>query len=367
MEPRACAALPETGPAPGRYIAEVSGQVFLSYRHDGPDRAYVEQLAGYLAGNGVDVRFDREPAGGQRWPMVERQINEAAAVVVVMTPGASASDWVQHEINQAFQAGRPLFPLLLAGLPFHELGGHSYEDVSDGRMPGHAFVAELVALQSQPYGGQSYATGQQYTAGQQYTPQPPPVPRPAPAAPRANVHSGASMREPASEYPYRSSAGGPPPQPRQPYRPTPPPPPPPPPRSGRRLPKVPLLSLILRLACSGAAVWISTLLLSGITVHAKTTAGTVGTVVLVAVIFGVINAVLKPIVKFVGCGLYVLTLGLISLVVNGALFLLASFVAGKLDIPFHVDKFWPSAVLGALLVSVVSWGLGLIVKDRGDH
>jgi putative membrane protein len=125
-----------------------------------------------------------------------------------------------------------------------------------------------------------------------------------------------------------------------------------------------MLALLLRLAASAAAVWISTLIISGIKVTAETTWGTVGTVVLVAVIFGVVNAVIKPIVKVVGCGLYVLTLGLIALVVNGALFLLTSFIASKLDIPFHVSNFWPSAVLGALFVGLISWLVGLVVKER---
>ncbi len=84
-------------------------------------------------------------------------------------------------------------------------------------------------------------------------------------------------------------------------------------------------------------------------------------------IFGIINAILRPIIKAIGCGVYVLTLGLIALVVNGLLFLLASWVAGKLDMPFHVDDFWPSAVLGALLVGIVSWVLNMLVPDGSDR
>lgn len=126
-----------------------------------------------------------------------------------------------------------------------------------------------------------------------------------------------------------------------------------------------MLGIVLRLAASAIAVWISTLIISGINVSAATTAGTIGTVIAVALIFGVINAVLKPIIKFFGCALYVFTLGLVSLIVNGLLFLLTSWIADQIDLPFHVDNFWPSAVLGALLVSVVSWLLGLLVPD-GD-
>lgn len=127
-----------------------------------------------------------------------------------------------------------------------------------------------------------------------------------------------------------------------------------------------MLGIALRLACSALAVWLSTLIIPGIDVTAKSGWGTVGTVVLVALIFGVVNAVLKPIVKLIGCGLYVLTLGLIALVVNGLLFWLVSWISGELSVPFHVKNFWPAAVLGALLVSLVSWVLGLVIKDRGD-
>ncbi|MFC7481553.1 phage holin family protein [Luedemannella flava] len=125
------------------------------------------------------------------------------------------------------------------------------------------------------------------------------------------------------------------------------------------------MSLLIRLAVSALAVWLSTIIVPGIDVTAETTAGTIGTVVLVAVIFGVVNAVLKPIIKTVGCAFYFFTLGLISIIVNGLLFLLTSWIAGKLDIPFHVDGFW-HAVLGALFVGIVSFVLGIVFKDRSD-
>jgi putative membrane protein len=126
-----------------------------------------------------------------------------------------------------------------------------------------------------------------------------------------------------------------------------------------------MLGIVLRLVCSAVAVWLAPLIIPGIQVNAETTWGTIGTVLLVALIFGVVNTVIKPIVKLVGCGLYVLTLGLIGLVVNGLLFWLVSWIASLLGIPFTVEGFW-QAVLGALLVSIVSFVLGLVVKDRDD-
>lgn len=121
--------------------------------------------------------------------------------------------------------------------------------------------------------------------------------------------------------------------------------------------------LLIRIASTALAFWLATLVIPGITLSTSSHGETVRTLVVVAVIFGVVNGVLQPIIKTVGCGLYVLTLGLVAIIVNGLLFLLTSWIAGQLDLGFHVDGFWPAAVLGALFVSVVTWVLGLLI-DR---
>ena len=121
--------------------------------------------------------------------------------------------------------------------------------------------------------------------------------------------------------------------------------------------------LILRLLITAAALFVATAVVPGIQLLAGTTLDKVTTLVVVALIFGVVNAVLKPIVKTVGCVFYILTLGLIGLVVNALLFLLTSWVAGKLHEPFHITGFWP-AFWGAIIVSVVSWLLSLTLGER---
>jgi putative membrane protein len=126
------------------------------------------------------------------------------------------------------------------------------------------------------------------------------------------------------------------------------------------------MGIVIRLIISAVALWIATLVINGITLTGSA-AQKVGTLLAVAVIFGVVNAVLRPIIKTIGCWAYVLTLGLIALVVNGALLLLTSWIAGQFHLPFHVDKFWPTAVLGALLISVISWVLNLVVPDRQER
>ncbi|TDB82143.1 MULTISPECIES: phage holin family protein [unclassified Micromonospora] len=121
--------------------------------------------------------------------------------------------------------------------------------------------------------------------------------------------------------------------------------------------------IFIRLGATAVAFWLATLLIPGISLDSSSAVDTVVTLLLVAVIFGVVNAVLQPIIKTVGCGLYLLTLGLIALVVNGLLFLLTSWIAGEAGLPFHVDGFWPAAVLGALFVGIVTWILGAVL-DR---
>jgi putative membrane protein len=121
-------------------------------------------------------------------------------------------------------------------------------------------------------------------------------------------------------------------------------------------------SFLIKLVITAVAVWVATLIIPGIHLGTHSAAREAETLVAVAVIFGVVNAVLKPIVKAVGCLAYAVTLGLIAVVVNGLLFWLTSYLAGKLSLPFHIDGF-VAAVLGALLVGIVSWVLSLIV-DR---
>ncbi len=123
------------------------------------------------------------------------------------------------------------------------------------------------------------------------------------------------------------------------------------------------MGIVIRLAGTAIALWISTLVLSGITLDTPSTPKKIGTLLLVAIIFGIVNAVIRPIVKTVGCAFYIFTLGLIALVVNGLLFLLTSWIAGKIGLPFHVSGFL-TAVLGALIVGVVSWIINAVVPDK---
>ena len=123
------------------------------------------------------------------------------------------------------------------------------------------------------------------------------------------------------------------------------------------------MRFLLRVVVSAAALAVATWAVPGIQLLAGSDWSKAGTLLGVAAIFGVINAVLKPLIKLIGCAFYVLTLGLAALVVNGLLLWLTSVIAGDLTLPFHVTGFWP-AFWGAIIVGLVSWVLHLIIGDE---
>lgn len=123
------------------------------------------------------------------------------------------------------------------------------------------------------------------------------------------------------------------------------------------------MKLLIRVLITAVALFVATEVVPGIQLLASSTPSKVTTLVVVALIFGVANAVLKPIVKTLGCVFYVLTLGLIGLVVNALLLWLTSWVAGKLSEPFHITGFWP-AFWGAIIVGLVSWLLSITLGEN---
>jgi putative membrane protein len=107
------------------------------------------------------------------------------------------------------------------------------------------------------------------------------------------------------------------------------------------------MKIILRILINAAALWLAASCVPGI--HA----GGIGSVLALALVFGVVNALVRPFLKLVSCPIILLTLGLFTLVVNALMLMFAAWVGRGLGIDFAVDGFVP-AFLGALLVSVVS-------------
>jgi putative membrane protein len=127
------------------------------------------------------------------------------------------------------------------------------------------------------------------------------------------------------------------------------------------------MRILIRFLVIAAALGVAAWLVPGIVLTGHDHLAKVETLLIVAVIFGVVNILIKPIIKTVGCAFYVLTLGLFALVVNGLLLWLTSYIAfDKLHEPFHVTGF-VAAVEGALVVAVVSFIAHLVIPDDGDR
>lgn len=118
------------------------------------------------------------------------------------------------------------------------------------------------------------------------------------------------------------------------------------------------MRFLLRLLATAAALWVAVLLLEGI----RYTGGWPGMLV-VALIFGLVNAVIRPILKVLTCPLVVLTLGLFVFVLNALMLWLASVISRMFGIGFYVDGFW-AALVGALIVGIVSMLLNLFVGKK---
>ncbi|MFJ8882225.1 phage holin family protein [Streptomyces sp. NPDC102402] len=122
-------------------------------------------------------------------------------------------------------------------------------------------------------------------------------------------------------------------------------------------------NFVVKTIANAGALAVAIWLLSDITLTGDNTGRKVLALIVVALLFGVVNFVVKPVVKLLTLPLFILTLGLITLVVNALMLMLTSWLAGLFDLNFHVDGFW-TAVLGGLIISVVSWALNVVLPDE---
>ena len=124
--------------------------------------------------------------------------------------------------------------------------------------------------------------------------------------------------------------------------------------------------MLVRFLASAAALAVATWLLPGIVLADGDLGSRSITLLLVAAIFGVVNSLVKPLFKFVSAPLILITLGLFLLVINAALLLLVSWLAGELNLGWCVSD-WGSAVWGGLIVSIVSFILNAFFNKRGEN
>jgi putative membrane protein len=125
------------------------------------------------------------------------------------------------------------------------------------------------------------------------------------------------------------------------------------------------VGILIRVVLNAIAVWVATLLVGGVDVTTDSTGEKVLTLVVIGAVLGLVNATIKPVVKLLSLPLVILTLGIFALVINGLLFWLVAAVSNAAGAPFHVDGFW-SGFWGAIVVSIVSWLLSVVVPDGDD-
>lgn len=121
------------------------------------------------------------------------------------------------------------------------------------------------------------------------------------------------------------------------------------------------MRFLIRLLISAAALWAASEIVPGISHE-----GGWVNLLLVALVFGVLNAVIRPILALLSCPLQILTLGLFTLVLNAGMLLLTGAVSQGLGLGFTVDGFWP-AFLGGLVISIVSILLSAFVRDDNER
>lgn len=119
-----------------------------------------------------------------------------------------------------------------------------------------------------------------------------------------------------------------------------------------------MFQLIIRLVVNAVAIWVAAEIVPGMSLDTGDPAG----VILVVLVFAIINALLEPVAKVLGFPFIVLTLGLFTLVINAGLLALTAWLTG----PLSIDGFF-AALFGAIIVSVVSWFLGMFVSDDEEE
>ena len=124
-------------------------------------------------------------------------------------------------------------------------------------------------------------------------------------------------------------------------------------------------SIVLKVVINAFAIWIATLVIPGVGVSDGSVEHKVLSLLIVGALFGLINTFIKPVVKLFTLPLYLLTLGLISFVVNALMLKIVEWLSGKIGISFEAGPFFWSTLGAAVVVTFVSMILNVTVAD-GD-
>lgn len=114
---------------------------------------------------------------------------------------------------------------------------------------------------------------------------------------------------------------------------------------------------LVRTAVSGLGLLFAILIVGGIRYG-----GGPGEFIVLCVVFGLVNAIIRPILKFLSCPLVILTLGIFTLIINGVLLLILQSLAQGIGIDFVVEGLWPG-ILGAIVISIVSIIANILIPE----
>ena len=122
---------------------------------------------------------------------------------------------------------------------------------------------------------------------------------------------------------------------------------------------------LIRAALTGFAMWVVTHFVHGMSfVGGDTKLQRIGIIFVVAVIFGLVNAFIKPIVQILSIPLYIVTLGLFHIVINALMLWITAWITvHTTHWGLEIDHFWWTAIWAAIMLSIVSWVLSLVIRD----
>lgn len=130
-------------------------------------------------------------------------------------------------------------------------------------------------------------------------------------------------------------------------------------------------AFLVRSALTGVALWIATLIVPGVDFDFGDLTSwwaKLGVVLLVAAVFGLVNGIVKPIIQILAIPLYIVTLGLIHIIINAVMLKLTAWLTDNVfPVGLEVDDIFWSAIFGAIVISIVSWLTALLMKDRVEN
>lgn len=129
-----------------------------------------------------------------------------------------------------------------------------------------------------------------------------------------------------------------------------------------------MTNFLVKVGVNAVALWIAAVVVSGINLAdaSHTWTSKTVTIVLVALIFGLVNAVVRPIAKLLSFPFIVLTLGLFTFIVNALMLELTAAISKPLGLSFTIQHFFWDAVMGAVIITLVSMVLNLVLPDGKD-